>query len=271
VATVHDVFHCLDGSAGWSSPAFAERARRHYAEAAQRAHVVACVSASTRARFLAHHRFPGERTVVTPHGVDARFAPPPGEAIAAMRAGLGLPAAYALFVGAIAIRKNLPGLLRAWAACRLRREMPLVLAGQPSDDAAAVAVAVRELGLEREVRRLDFVDDAQLPALYAGAALFAFPSFDEGFGLPVLEAMACGAPVACSTGGALPEVAGGHARLADPSDREAWIAALEGAAAMDAAERAAARRHAAAYTWDAAAAATERAYRLALEVAGSRP
>lgn len=268
VATVHDVFHCLPEAVGWSSPEFAARARQHYAEAARRAHVVACVSAATRDLFLAHHDFPRERTVVTPHGIDARFRPHAAEELAAMRAELGLPAAYALFVGAIAIRKNLPTLLRAWAASRLRREMPLVLAGQPSDDAGAVQAIARELGLGADLRQLDFVGDALLPALYAGAALFAFPSFNEGFGLPVLEAMASGVPVATSAGGALAEVAGGHARLADPRSVEAWVAALDAAAAMPAEARAAARRHAAGYTWDAAAQATLAGYRLALAAAG---
>jgi len=264
VATFHDVFHCLPGSEAWASPEGRERVRRRYAESAARAHALCTVSAATRDDFLARFDFPAERIVVTPPGIRAVFRPHGAGELAALRAELDLPDGYVLAVGALAIRKNLPALIRAWAASRLRAHLALVLAGQPSDDAAAVHAAAREVGARAgEVRILTFVPDRLMPALYAGAAVFACASWYEGFGVPLLEAMASGAPVATSGRGALAEVAGGHAALADPARVDSLATALEASADMGEEARAAARAHAAGFTWERTARATREAYAIA--------
>jgi glycosyltransferase involved in cell wall biosynthesis len=269
VATFHDVFHCLPGSEAWASAAGRERVRRRYAESAARAHALCTVSAATRDDFLARFRFPAERIVVTPPGVRPCFRPHGADELAAARAELSLPESYVLAVGAIAIRKNLPALVRAWAASRLRGHLALVLAGQPSDDTVAVREALRAVrASEDEARTLEFVPDRLMPALYAGAAVFACASWYEGFGVPLLEAMASGVPVATSDRGALAEVAGGHAALADPARIDSLAAALEAAAGSPAEARAAARAHAAGFTWERTARTTRAAYAIAVAARG---
>src|SRR5262249_13029056 len=140
-------------------------------------------------------------------------------ALAATRARYGLTRPYVLFVGYFEPKKNLDVLLDA--AGRLRRagewgDIELVVVGAAGWGADPVPRA-HALGLDGAVRLLGAAADADLPALYGGALAFAFPSLWEGFGLPVLEAMATGAPVVASNRGALPEVTGGAALLVDPT------------------------------------------------------
>ncbi|MDY7040634.1 MAG: glycosyltransferase family 1 protein, partial [Chloroflexota bacterium] len=111
------------------------------------------------------------------------------------------------------------------------RGVNLVIAGQKGWLHEEIFTRVRELGVEQQVIFPGYVADADLPALLSGARVFAFPSLYEGFGFPVLEAMACGVPVVCSNTSSLPEVAGDAALLVDPLDIGAWAAALERALA----------------------------------------
>src|SRR5207237_505222 len=132
----------------------------------------------------------------------------------------GLPDRYFLFVGTLQPRKNLGRVLRAFARVSRTGAAPavLVLAGAAGRGSPALRQQVSELGLEDRVRWLGYVPEADLPALYAGALAFVFPSLYEGFGLPVVEAMAWGAPVITSSVSSLPEVAGDAALLVDPYD-----------------------------------------------------
>jgi glycosyltransferase involved in cell wall biosynthesis len=115
---------------------------------------------------------------------------------------------------------------------------------------------------------MDFVPDRHLPGLYAGAAAVCLPSLYEGFGFPVVEAMACGAPVLTSDRGSLAEVAAGHAVTADPASVEALAAGLERAVELPAAARAAAQAHARGFTWERCAQGHLAAYRRAVELRG---
>jgi glycosyltransferase involved in cell wall biosynthesis len=156
------------------------------------------------------------RTV--PRGVGAPFQPAAAEEIARVRARHGLPARYVLCLGTLEPRKNLATALAAFAAAGLPG-ITLVHAGPPGwrlDEAIGRDAAVR--ARSADVRFIGAVDDADLPALYSGAEAFLFPSLYEGFGFPVLEAMACGVPVLCSSTSSLPEVAGEAARLVNPLD-----------------------------------------------------
>jgi glycosyltransferase involved in cell wall biosynthesis len=179
---------------------------------------------------------------------------------------------YVLFVGSEHPRKNVAAVLRALAELKRGREfrhLRLVKVGAAGSGEAPfhapVAALVRSLGLGRDVIFTGVVPDADLPAYYSGAACLAFPSFAEGFGFPVLEAMACGCPVVASTAGSLPEVAGDAAVLVPPADHRALRDALE-RFVCDPAERARYRdrglQRAAAFSW-------ERAARETLEVYGS--
>ena len=156
---------------------------------------------------------------VTPLAADPLFAPQPAAVVAALRQRLPLPDRYLLYLGSNKPHKNLPRLIRAFAAATPQSPgTDLVIAGAWDPRSPEARQLVVELGLEDAVRFLPNVLNADLPALYAGATAFVFPSLYEGFGLPVLEAMACGAPVACSNTSSLPEVAGEAAVLFDPVD-----------------------------------------------------
>lgn len=142
---------------------------------------------------------------------------------------LGLQAGhYALFVGTVEPRKNVERLVQAYGLLPmdLRRACPLVIAGGQGWNSESVHARMARAQDEGWLRYMAFVDQRWLPALYAGARLMAYPSLYEGFGLPIIEAMASGTPVLTSTTSCMPEVADGAARLVDPHDVEAIAHAL---------------------------------------------
>jgi glycosyltransferase involved in cell wall biosynthesis len=188
--------------------------------------------------------------------------------VAALRRRLGLDGPYLLGLGTVEPRKDLPTLVRAFAG--LAGELPhrLVLAGLAGWGQGTLAAAVASSGVADRILLTGYLPEADKAALLTGADVFAYPSRYEGFGLPVLEAMACGTPVVTTTGGSLPEVAGDAALLVEPGDPDALAAALAKLAADPAARSAAAARgrtRAAAFTWDRCAAETTAAYHRALE------
>lgn len=156
-------------------------------------------------------------------GVDSRFAPAPLHEVAALRQRLDLPSEYMLYLGTLSPRKNLDRVFEAYGLLQERKEdvPPLVVAGKPGWLWEPIMRKVDALGLRTRVIFCGFVPDEGLPALLTGATLFALPSLYEGFGLPVLEAMACGTPVVTSDRSSLPEVAGDAAVLVDPESPEA--------------------------------------------------
>jgi len=156
--------------------------------------------------------------IVTPNGVDlSRFHPE------ARQNTYEFPRKYILFVGSIQPRKNLAGLMKAWHVVKDDfKDIWLVVAG----DAGHVFRTEKFFGDER-IRFLNYVPETDLPGLYAQAELLVLPSFDEGFGLPALEAMACGTPVVVSDGGALPEVVGEAGLIYQLSKPNGLIQALQ--------------------------------------------
>ncbi|HEY68129.1 MAG TPA: glycosyltransferase family 4 protein [Thermoflexia bacterium] len=189
-----------------------------------RANLVLADSAHTRSDIVSLLGVPPDKVQVLYSGVHPRFRPQPepGEA-ERIRARYGLDERpYVLSVGTVQPRKNYVRLIRAFA--RLEPNAQLVIAGGRGwlyEDIFAEAEKHSNC-----VRALGFVGEADLPALYRNAALFAFPSLYEGFGLPVLEAMACGVPVVCSHTSSLPEVAGDAALLVDPLDTDGLAKAM---------------------------------------------
>jgi glycosyltransferase involved in cell wall biosynthesis len=226
---------------------------------------VLCVSATTARDLAERLEVAPERIDVTPLGTDLR---PATEAeVAGLRRRLGLDGPYLLGLGTVEPRKDLPALVRAFAG--LAGELPhrLVLAGLAGWGSGALAEAVAASGVADRVLLTGYLPEADKAALFTGADVFAYPSRYEGFGLPVLEAMACGTPVVTTTGGSLPEVAGDAAWLVDPGDTDALAAALAKLATDPAARQAAAARgrdRAATFTWDRCAAQTVAAYHRAL-------
>jgi glycosyltransferase involved in cell wall biosynthesis len=183
----------------------------------RRASQIIAVSEQTRADVMAAYRVPQEKITVVYEAADPRFTPQSAETVGAVRARYGLPPRYLLFVGTIEPRKNLGRVLAAFERLAAERFTDaLVIVGKRGwlyDDFFG---RLEKSPAKSAVIFPGYVPDEDLPAIYAGAQALAFPSEFEGFGLPVLEAMACGAPVVCSNTSSLPEVAGDAALLVDP-------------------------------------------------------
>lgn len=181
-------------------------------------------STQTRQDILNHYRLPAERVVVVSPAVDhGRFQSDPDAPSVAARYELH---EYVMFVGNLRPHKNLLRLLDAFAAVRGTATLAIVGYRDPRY-APDVERRVRDLGLQARVRFLGFVPSEVLPKLYGAALVTVVPSLYEGFGLPVLEAMACGSPVVASTAGGLREAAGDAALLVDPLDATAMTRALQ--------------------------------------------
>jgi glycosyltransferase involved in cell wall biosynthesis len=216
------------------------------------------VSEFSRVRLVDHAAAVATRIDVIPLGIGHEFRPVDDSAVAELRRRRRLPDDYVLAVGSLQPRKNLARLLVAWE--RLRPRFPdtlLVVAGARFDDIFGSAGFDR---LPRRVLLLGYVDDAELPALYTGARALVHPSLYEGFGLPLLEAMACGTPVVTSAGSAMAELADGAAELVDPRDPASIAEGIERAIARRDELRTAGFERARAFTWDAAADATAAVY-----------
>lgn len=208
-----------------------------------------------------------DRISVSHLGVDPVFQPVQDTSrLAELDARYGLAHPLALSVGLVQPRKNYERLIAAFAQATRSSDGPrmLVIAGRPGWEAEPALAAIERYGVTDRVRFLDYVPEADLPALYSTADVFAMVSLYEGFGLPLLEAMACGTACVASTAGALPEVAGDAALVVAPEDVDgiaAALARLSGDARLRQDVSALARARAARFTWEAAARRHIEAYR----------
>ncbi len=207
-----------------------------------------------------------ERVIAVPNGVSEAFCPADAAAVAEFRRRRGLPERFILFLGTLEPRKNLVRLLDAYAIWRRASQEPvvLVIAGGKGWFYETIFAHVARLGLEDTVLFPGFVPADELPWWYRAAELFVYPSLFEGFGLPVLEAMACGTPTITSRASSLPEVAGDAALLVDPEDTGELTDAIARTLSepMLADElRVAGPRQASRFTWARTAAATAGVYR----------
>lgn len=252
VLVVHDLFPVEHPE--WFSRGFGAWYRWLWPRLIPRAARVVTNSEYTREQVLERYSLDEDRVVACRFAQDERFARPPESKIEIFRAEQGLPERYLLYVGSIEPRKNLATLAAAWRETTARKEgVGLVVAGGAARKAVFNASGSGAERLEDPTIHLTgYVSDEHLPLLYAGAEAFALPSLAEGFGLPVLEAMACGTPVLCSDNTALPEVAGDAARLLPALDTGAWTGAID-AVLSDAGLRRrmseAGRRRAGGFSW----------------------
>ena len=198
------------------------------ARSAVRAARVIAISASTKRDLVELLHVQEARIDVVPCGVDEDFRPVERpELLDQWRARRGLPQQMLLFVGTIEPRKNLTTLLKGYALLRDRIQAPpLVIAGARGWRHKEVLSAVQELGLEEEVFFPGYIPREELPLWYNAADIFVYPSLYEGFGLPVLEAMACCTPVVASNTSSLPEVLGESGLSVDPADAEEMAEAM---------------------------------------------
>lgn len=267
VVTIHDLTF-------FDHPEWHERVkvpvfRRAITVAARRAAAIVCVSEAT-ARALRRLRPPRGELFVAPHGVDHdRFRPREraGAADVAAVAALGVRPPYVLFLGTIEPRKAVPELVAAFdQVADERADLTLVVAGGAGWGAEAVEAALHRARHHERVVRIGYVPDEAVPALLRAAEVVAYPALEEGFGLPALEALACGAPLVTSSGTVMADMAGGAALVAPPGSVPELAGALR--RALRGGPEAEERRRlgleiAAGFTWAASADRHVEAYRAA--------
>ncbi len=275
------VFTCHDLIPLIFPPYFSARQRLIYRLAHQlalnTARMTIAVSHSTRNDLQRFFGVRPDRIVVAHEGVDDHFQPPPRAAIDRVRQTYALPDRYVLYFGSNKPHKNVPLLVEAFAKSFIRNptgmlrgqtsEIMLVIAGHWDERYPEAKQLAEKLNLTNRVRFIGPVKDDDLPALYGGAEVFAFPSQHEGFGLPVLEAMACGAPVVCGNRSSLPEVARDAALLFDPADVTALALAIEQVISdrdLRNTLQASGLQRAAQFTWERTAQQTVEVYRRCL-------
>jgi len=270
VVTIHDLLYRVIPDAHFGVKGLGMRVLVPLA--ARTSDRVIAISRSTAADVQRYLKVPAGKLDVIPSGVGITAAGEP-EPAAALRERHGLGARQVvLSVSAKRPHKNLARLFEALAAIAPERRPVLVVPGYRTPYEATLRERTAQLGVRDDVRLLNWVSGAELEGLYALADAFVFPSLYEGFGLPVLEAMRRGVPVACSDSSSLPEVAGDAALLFDPHDTAAITAAIErllGDPAEAQRLRDAGRARAARFTWAATARATAQSYERAMARRGS--
>jgi alpha-1,3-rhamnosyl/mannosyltransferase len=221
------------------------------------AHVIA-ISKACRDDYAAHFpRLLPDKISTIPLAPDDRFKPQPPERVARLRRIHELPPEFGLYLGINKPHKNLVRLIRAWA--RLEHGLPLVIAGAWDERYPEARRAARGL-VPGQIRFIGPIPDEDLPALYSACRLFVFPSLYEGFGLPVVEALACGAAVACSNASSLTEVGGTAVFYFDPEEPESIRRTVD-QALLTGHDPSASIRQAARFSWEETAAATLEIYR----------
>lgn len=266
VVTIHDLTF-------FDHPEWHERTkvpffRRAIRVAARHADAIVCVSRTT-ADLLHARCSPLAPVHVVPHGVDVdRFVAMPTAGDEAHLAQLGVRLPYVLFVGTIEPRKDVPTLVKAFdRMADAHTDVSLVLAGGEGWGTAPVEAAIAAARHRRRIVRTGYVADDAVPALLRHASAVAYPALEEGFGLPALEALACGAPLVTTSGTAMEEVAGAAALLVEPGDPDNLAGALDMLVRGDAGLEARRRRGleiAARHTWAASAEGHVEAYRTLL-------
>ncbi len=218
VFTMHDVTPFTHPQ--FYVPAIQKRLAALIRRGIEHARLILCVSQNAMETTAEYFDVPTERMTVVYHGVDPRYRPIPADEGRERLRRYGLDRPYVLFVGKLEARKNIQRLLEAYHLFYRQSgaDLPLVLAGRRTLAPEVIDQTLDRLGIREHVIELGYAAEEDMPALYSGARLFLFATLWEGFGIPVLESMACGTPVITSRLSCLPEIAGDAALLVDPTD-----------------------------------------------------
>jgi glycosyltransferase involved in cell wall biosynthesis len=229
LVTIHDLNHILDRTYRRTikSMLYAQPMLRLVA---RRADHIFTVSEYSKSKIVEHLGIGATRISVVYNAVGAHIFPEDRDvARANINREFGFSGHYILFVGNLKPSKNVQGLLQAFAVLQQRSKLPhrLLMIGDDVAGRLPTMELIRKLKLQDKVVHVPHVSHEQLRSVYSGADLTVLPSFEEGFGLPVVESMACGTPVACSRAASLPEIGGEAAEYFDPHDAESIAAAIE--------------------------------------------
>ncbi|MFN0137039.1 MAG: glycosyltransferase family 4 protein [Phycisphaerae bacterium] len=267
VTTIHDLSGIIHPE--WHPADRVAWYERGFARGVRQTSVFLAASEFTKREMITHLSIPADRIVVSYQAARDAFRPLADGEREATRARLALPARFMLYVGTLEPRKNVDGLLDAYgrSPAALRRACPLLIVGAWGWKAEAIRAKLADQQLASDVRLLGYLHDPDLAALYSLCTAFVWPTRYEGFGLPPLEALACGAHVIVSDVASLPEVVGDAGVLLSPDDVESWTEAMRAAVEQTGDAAAAARVRALAqaqrFSWGEFARQTVAAYRMA--------
>lgn len=260
--TIHDIFPIISEVKNVSSDNFIKNKIRKYEKAISISDMIVTVSNSTKNDVMQYFNVPETKIVTIYPGINQNlFKPSSEDRVREVKRKHEINKSFFFFVGAVSERKNTENLVRAFALSGLSETYDLVIAGPLAFNGEKTLKAIYELGLESNVKHINFVDDRDLVDLYSAADGFAFPTYYEGFGLPILEAMRCCTPVLTSNTGSAPEVADGNAILVSPNSIDSIADGLKQLTRVNGAQIDKAFTHASSFTWEKCAKETLNLYR----------
>ena len=249
-------------SEGYTSAEFKEKSFKYLSNVAKRADTIISISESTKKDFLELFDYKPENIIVTHLGL--RLNNKPVESKNVLTKLNIQPKKYFLFAGMISIRKNLVNLIKAYKESGLKDDFKLVLAGDASMGHDKIVSEIEKLNLQQNVILSGFVSDEELAELYLNSKAFLFPTFYEGFGFPIIEAMSYGIPVLIGDRGAAPEVAGNHAVQVNPFEVDSISEGIKKVITVSETQIAAAKKHSEQFTWSRCARQTIDVYKSVL-------
>ena len=234
IVTLHDIFYLENVSLfnrGFTAyQKFGNMYRRYIVPAVvKRAKQIMTVSSSEKKRILNFFKLPDDRVSVVYNGVSLNFKPVTDQTVLSeIRSKYSLPEKFIFFLGNTDPKKNTKGALTAYAKYIRDNagDIPLVIVDYPEAELVRILQEINEPEIIQHIQRLDYVKNTDLPGIYSIASLFLYPSFRESFGIPILEAMACGTPVITSNVFSMPEIAGEAALLVDPTNPDDMAQAI---------------------------------------------
>jgi len=258
IVTLFDVFSALPSSAEWQEPRSRRRKKRQYRALARTCRHVIAISEATRRDFVQFTGYPEERIDVVYGGISSNYTPGAAGRRAELVKQYSLPERYAFYLGAPVARKNVNRLIEAYAQSGITGEIDLVIGGSTTAGTEPLMALARDLAIADRVHFIGYVREEDKPGLYACAEAFLFPTFYEGLGLPLLEAMACGTPVMAGNRGAAPEIVSKYGVIVNPYDTRGIAAGIGEVVGMGAAVEAV--PYAQAFTWQRCAEETVAVY-----------